>query len=103
MFLYCRTHFCQFFHYVDSFGDSIETQFNGKDLVKAFDEFGELEGEMMDVIISAWKADPLRNHVFASGSRVLFGTNFLTVRNIEFPMSYAFFVLRLFTANFCSF
>ena len=48
---------------MDSWGDSIETQFTGNELAKAFDEFGELEGEMMDVIISTWKADPLRNHV----------------------------------------
>ena len=74
---------------MDSWGDSIETQFTGNDLAKAFDEFGELEGEMMDVIISAWKADPLRNHVFASGKHVLLTPNFLAVRKIELPFSYA--------------
>lgn len=95
MFLYCSAYFCRFFHYVDTFGDSVETQFHGKELAKAFDEFGELEGEMMDLIISAWKADPLMNHVFASGSRVLLSPNFLTVRKIELPFSYAIsFVLR---------
>ena len=69
---------------MDSWGDSIETQFTGNELAKAFDEFGELEGEMMDVIISAWKADPLRNHVFASGQRVLLSPNFLSVRKVDF-------------------
>ena len=84
---------------MDSWGDSIETQFNGNELAKAFDEFGELEGEMMDVIISSWKAGPLRNHVFASGQHVLLSPNFLQVRKIDFPFSYAisFFVCKLTT------
>jgi hypothetical protein len=51
----------------------------GNDLFLAFGPFGQLEGEMMNFIINQWKADPARNHVFSSGSRVILPSYFLTV------------------------
>jgi hypothetical protein len=66
-------------HGRDSSGDNVESTFDGKELVAAFDEGGQFTGEMMDYVISNWKADPSRNHVFESGSRVLLSPYFLSV------------------------
>jgi hypothetical protein len=63
----------------DSSGDNVESTFDGKELEGAFDEGGQFTCEMMDYVISNWKVDPSRNHVFESGSRVLLSPYFLPV------------------------
>lgn len=65
-------------------GEDVDTQFEGRDLVRAFDDIGEFEGEMIDFIISHWKSDPTMNQAFASGSRVLLSPYFLTVNSNNF-------------------
>jgi hypothetical protein len=77
--LSCGHVFLRLFLGKDSFGDDYETELNGKDLFLAFGPLGQLEGEMMNFIINQWKADPARNHVFSSGSRVILPSYFLTV------------------------
>lgn len=79
-------------HGKDSFGDDYETELTGKDFLEAFGAGGQLEGEMMNFLIHQWKADPIRNHVFASGTRVLLPAYFLTVmimRTCVFSSIYA--------------
>ena len=64
----------------------------GKDFHLAFGPLGQLEGEMMNIVIDNWKSDPLRNHVFVSGRRVLLPSYFLTVM-IMINLCFFFFIL----------
>lgn len=75
----CSQVYLSLFHGKDSFGDNYETKMTGKDFHLAFGPLGQLEGEMMNIVIDNWKSDPLRNHVFVSGRRVLLPSYFLTV------------------------
>lgn len=76
----CSKVFCKFLHGKFSDGVDFYTEITGSDLAKAFDDCGEFEGEMMDFLISHWKADPSMNHAFDSGARVLMSPYFLTVQ-----------------------
>lgn len=86
----CSKVFCKFLHGKFSDGVDVDTEIKGNDLAKAFDDCGEFEGEMMDFLISHWKADPSMNHAFDSGSRVLMSPYFLTVQK-----TIAFFITSL--------
>ena len=57
----------------------LQPLFTGADLARNFEDYGQLEGEVMEFIVSSIKSDPTCNHVFASGKRVLLSSYFLTV------------------------
>ena len=81
-FPYCRYDICRFVHAKDSWGDDIDTTMTSDELARAFDDLGQIEGDIIDQVIKSWKSDPTTNHVFASGSRVLFSPYFVTVLTI---------------------
>ena len=63
------TVFCHFIHGTYEDGSVVDTTFTGDDLFKAFHEFGELEGDLMDFVIRQWKVDDVYNHMFGSTTR----------------------------------
>ena len=71
--------FAKFVHSDDGKGNQIATTFTGADLARNFEDYGQLEGEVMEFIVSSIKSDPTSNHVFASGKRVLLSSYFATV------------------------
>ena len=70
---------CRFVHGVTRDGDELEIIFTFDDLAKVFDEYSEIECELMGFIISHWKVDNTYNHSYASGTRVLLSPYFMTV------------------------
>lgn len=65
----------------------------GKDMFKAFGRGEKMDAELMELILSYWKDDPIRRTAFESGKRVLLGPYFIPVRPIMlshhlFPFSF---------------
>jgi hypothetical protein len=83
-------------HGCDSSGDNVESTFDAKELAGTFDEGGQFTSEMMDYVISNWKANPSRNHVFESGSHVLLSLYFLPVNLLMLTCLILFFSFILF-------
>ena len=109
-YLSCSQVYLSLYHGKDSFGDNYETKLTGKEFHVAFGPLGQLEGEMMDIIIDNWKSDPMRNHVFASSQRVLLPSYFLMVMimtNLCFSLIYmlcgekSFLIMHMFLIGLC--
>ena len=83
-------------------GDELETIFTLDDLAKVFDEYGEIEGELMGFIISHWDVDNTYNHSYASGTRVLLSPYFMMVTIYILSLfSHLFFCTVVRSCNIC--
>ena len=80
----------------------VDTTFTGDDLFKAYHEFGELEGYLMDFVIRQWKLDDVYNHVFGSTTCVLLSPYFLQVSiytscNVFLSLNFSIYNVELLT------
>ena len=73
---------------MDDTHKDIDTQITGKELATVFDEFGQIEGELMEIIIRNWKIDNTYIHMFDSCTRLLLRPYFIMV--INFHLNSAF-------------
>ena len=103
--LFFSKSFCRFVHGRFSDGDEVDSEFTGKELADAFDNSGQFIGEMMEYVISNWKADPATNYVYQSGNRVLLSPYFVPVNlNVFLHMHLCFLSylqLLFFLLNIC--
>ena len=60
---------------------AVDTEITGKELARVFDEFGQIDGELMEIIIRNWKIDNTYSHMFDSRTRVLLSPYFIMVIN----------------------
>ena len=78
--------FCYFFARVPliqiTSPDGNELSVDGNTLFTAFGRGEKMDAELMELILSYWKDDPIRRTVFESGKRVLLGPYFIPVRPI---------------------
>lgn len=105
-FVCCRTEFAKFVHVDDGKGFELATTFTGADIVRNFEDYGQLEGEMMEFIVSSIKSDPTSNHVFASGKRVLLSSYFAAVKCfcselfLYYLVYYSYMCLVMYTVSY---
>ena len=78
-------------------GAVVETTFTCGELASMFDEFGQIEGELMGIVMRHWKIDPSYNHVYGSADRVLLSPHFVTVSEY---LRHVIFSGILFMCNF---
>ena len=60
-------------------GQVVESTFTCGELAQMFDEFGQIEGELMGFVMRHWKIDSSYSHVYGSADRVLLSPHFVTV------------------------
>ena len=64
---------------MDDTEESIDTEITGENLASVFDEFGQIEGELMEIIMRNWKFDNTYSHMFDSCTRIILSPYFITV------------------------
>jgi len=60
-------------------GQVLESTFTCGHLAAMFDEYGQIEGELMGFVMRYWKIDSSYNQVYGSGERVVLSPHFVTV------------------------